>query len=270
MRCSHHEPAAHRFGPDKAPEAPSWIGQVYGSGAVRCLTMCVGVLITCYATPSSLGPHSRLYCTPHCCTPPPLVVPHPLSFPGGGGGASLGQPKFFRCGSLWCCVGDCVVGHCHFYPLHSWQDILLTFAEMELDSTTVFPPGTSVMFIRSPGEPVFAQVVRHSEHGDAYRRITYDRDSKTVLHDRASFRRLSLPRAPSPRRVYGGGAVPQGGGGGPSLGDRPPRGGGGPSSLGWGTTRGGGVSADVPGGCHQHLRSYLGFTNNSNAGHAGD
>ena len=50
----------------------------------------------------------------------------------------------FRCGSLCCCVGDCVVGHCHLYPLHSWQDILLTFAEMELDSTTMFPPGTNV------------------------------------------------------------------------------------------------------------------------------
>ena len=72
------------------------------------------------------------------------------------------------------------------------------------------------------------------------RRITCDRDGKTVLHDRASVRRLSLPRASSPPRVYGGGAVPQGGGGGPSLGDRPPGGGGGPSSLGWGTTRGGG------------------------------
>ena len=35
----------------------------------------------------------------------PLVVPHPLSFPGGGGGGggpSLGQPKIFRCGSLCC------------------------------------------------------------------------------------------------------------------------------------------------------------------------
>ena len=30
-------------------------------------------------------------------TPPPRVVPHPLSFPGGGGGGSLGQPKIFRC-----------------------------------------------------------------------------------------------------------------------------------------------------------------------------
>ena len=117
-----------------------------------------------------------------------------------------------------CCnlvSGDCVVGHCHLYPLHSWQDILLTFAEMELDSTAMFPPGTSVMFIRSTGEPVLAQVVGHSEHGDAYRRITYDRDGKTVLHDRASVWCLSLLRAPSPPRVYGGGAVPQGG-----VGDR--------------------------------------------------
>ena len=44
----------------------------------------------------------------------------PLSFPGGGGG-SLGQPKIFRCGSLCCCVGDCVVGHRHLYPLYSSQ-----------------------------------------------------------------------------------------------------------------------------------------------------
>ena len=48
------------------------------------------------------------------------------------------------------------------------------------------------MFIRSTGEPVLAQVVGHSEHGDAYRRITYERDGKTVLHGRASIRRLSL------------------------------------------------------------------------------
>ena len=71
--------------------------------------------------------------------PGPLVVPHPLSFRGGGG--SLGQPKIFRCGSLCSCMGDCVVEHCHLYPLHSRQDILLTFAEMELDSTTMFPRG---------------------------------------------------------------------------------------------------------------------------------
>ena len=139
----------------------------------------------------------------------PLVVPHPLSFPRlGGGGASLGQPKNFRCGSLCCGVGDCVVGHCHLYPLHSWQDILLTFAERNLDRKTMFPHGTSVMFIRSTGEPFLAQVVGHSEHGDAYRRITYDHDGKTVLHDRASIWRLSLPPAPSPPRMYGGGAVP--------------------------------------------------------------
>ena len=71
------------------------------------------------------------------------------------------------------------------------------------------------MFICSTGEPVLAQVVGHSEHGDAYCRITYDHDGKTVLHDRASVWRLSLPHAPSPPRMYGGGAVPQGG-----VGDR--------------------------------------------------
>ena len=133
---------------------------------------------------------------PPPCPSPPLVLPR-------GGGGSLGQPKFFGCRSLCCCVGDCVVGHCHCYPLYSWQDILLTFAEMELDSTTMFPPGTNVMFIRSMGELVLAQVVGYSEHGDAYRRITYEHDGKTVLHNRASVCvcRLSLPRAPSPPRL---------------------------------------------------------------------
>ena len=62
--------------------------------------------------------------------------------------------------------------------------MLLTFAEMELDSTAMFPPGTNVMFIRSTAESVLAQVVGHSEHGDAYRRIICERDGKTVLHDR--------------------------------------------------------------------------------------
>ena len=70
--------------------------------------------------------------------PPPLSFPTPCRSPGGGGGGpSLGQPKILRCGSLCCCVGDCVVGHYHLYPLHSCrQDILLPFPEMELDSTT--------------------------------------------------------------------------------------------------------------------------------------
>ena len=67
------------------------------------------------------------------------------------------------------------------YPLYSWQDILLRFVEMELDSTVMFTPGTNVMFIRSTGEPVLAQVVGYSEHGDAYRRIPYEPEGKTVL-----------------------------------------------------------------------------------------
>ena len=171
---------------------------------------------------------NEVWYPPPPCRSPPLVVPR-----GGVGDRHLVNPKFFV--AAHCVVVGC---HYHLHPLHSWQDILLTFAEMELDSTTMFPPGTSVMFIRSTGEPVLAQVVGHSEHGDAYRRITYDRDGKTVLHDRASVRRLSLPRAPSPPRPALGVWSPMGGGG-PSLGDHPPGGGGGPSSLGWGTTRGG-------------------------------
>ena len=60
-----------------------------------------------------------------------FMYPPPLSFLRGGG--SLGQPKIFRYGSLCCCVGDCVVGYCRLYPLYSWQDILLTFAELGAD-----------------------------------------------------------------------------------------------------------------------------------------
>ena len=71
--------------------------------------------------------------------------------------------------------------HCHLYPLYSWQDILLTSAEMELDSTTVLIPGTNVMFIRSTGEPVLAQVVGYSEHGDAYCCISYECEGKMLF-----------------------------------------------------------------------------------------
>ena len=77
--------------------------------------------------------------------PPPLVVPPPLSFPRGGGGRHLVNPKFFiaaHCVVVWVTVlwGTATTQ----YPLHSWRDILLTFAKMELDSTTMFPPGTNV------------------------------------------------------------------------------------------------------------------------------
>ena len=152
--------------------------------------------------------HQVRFCKAKCDSfvpSPPLVVPHPLSFPGGGGG-HLVNPKFFVVAHC-VVVCDCVVGHCHLYPLYSWQEIFLTFTEMELDSTTMFPPGTNVMFICSTGEP---EVVGHLEHGDAYRRITYDRDGNTVLHDRASVRRLPLPRSLSapPCPI---GAVPRGG-----------------------------------------------------------
>ena len=110
---------------------------------------------------------------------PPPVVPHPLSFPGGGG--SLGQPKIFRCGSLCCCVGGCVVGHYHLHPLHSWQDILLTFAEMELDNTTMFPPGTSVMFSlpRAPSPPRPAQSEASSSTRAEQRALVHRRPKRS-------------------------------------------------------------------------------------------
>ena len=73
--------------------------------------------------------------------PPPLSFPTPCRSPGGAGGPSLGQPKIFRYGSLCCCVGDCVVGYCHLYPLYSWQDILLIFAEWNLTAQPCFSLG---------------------------------------------------------------------------------------------------------------------------------
>ena len=67
------------------------------------------------------NPCSFVGCSPDT-PPPPLSLPTPCRSPGGAGGPSLGQPQIFRCGSLCCCVGDCVVGHYHLHPLHSWQD----------------------------------------------------------------------------------------------------------------------------------------------------
>ena len=57
----------------------------------------------------------------------------------------------------------------------------------------MFPPGTSVIFICSTGAPALLQIIGCSEHGDAYRCITYEREGKTVLHDCASVHRVSLP-----------------------------------------------------------------------------
>ena len=107
------------------------------------------------------------------------------------------------------------MGHCHLYPLYSWQDILHTFAELELDSTTMFPPGTNVMSIRSTGEPVLAQVVGQSERGDA---SPYNGSPLNASY--AEFFRLMLQFLCLQMCVYDGSAVPRGGGGA-SLGNRP-------------------------------------------------
>ena len=92
---------------------------------------------------------------------PPLVLPHPLSFPGGGGGfrdRHLVNRKFLfqlTVLLLCCCLGDCGVRHCLLYPLYSWQASLLSVAETERDSTTMFTPGMNVMSICSKKGPCF-------------------------------------------------------------------------------------------------------------------
>ena len=72
-----------------------------------------------------------LMMSPLMLVPPPFVQPHPLSFPAEGGERHLVNTNFFvtaHCVVVWVC--DCVVSR--FYPLYSWQDMLLSFAEMEL------------------------------------------------------------------------------------------------------------------------------------------
>ena len=141
---------------------------------------------------------------------PSVPPPPPCPSPGGMGDRHLVNTKFFCCGSLCCCVGECVARHCYLYPLYSWQDILLTFAEMELDSTTMFTPGTNVVFIHSTGETVLAHVVGYSEHGDAYRRISYERTATAFFRFAVQFLCLKMC-------VDGVGVVPQCGVGGRHL-----------------------------------------------------
>ena len=160
-------------------------------------------------------------------TPPPLLsFPTPYPSPGGGGGVTWSTQNF-RCGSLCCC--DCAVGHCHLYPLYSWQDVLLTFAEMELGSTTMFPPGTNVIFIRSTG---MCKSSRSSGAGPRIFTPSRSRSRSPYIGSplNASYAEFFcfMLHISVPANVVDGG-------------NRPPGGGGGPSSLGWGRIRGGGV-----------------------------
>ena len=65
----------------------------------------------------------------------------------------------------------------------------------------MFTPGTNVMFIRSTGETVLAQIVGDSEHGDAYRRMSYERAAIAFFRFAVQFLCLKMC-------VYGGSAVP--------------------------------------------------------------
>ena len=166
--------------PCKSPAAPG--------SAWRCLAACrdtatsCGVLIARRALPA---PYTALVYlraplrdtkaksgtipeTPVICQPPPQKYPPPfscppppLSFPGGWGGRHSGNTTVCD-SSLCCCVGFCVVRHCHLYPLYSWRDIVLGFAEMERDSTAMFTPAANEMakWIRDGRETVDDDALR--------------------------------------------------------------------------------------------------------------
>ena len=71
-------------------------------------------------------------------TPPPLSCPTPCLSPGGGGlgDRHLVKTKFFYYGSLCCCVGDCVVRHCHLYPLYPWHSCTCQASYQKGQTTT--------------------------------------------------------------------------------------------------------------------------------------
>ena len=91
-----------------------------------------------------------------------LVSAHSLGMvpiaPGGGGGRHfVNHQKIAR--STHCTYCD--------------RTFAVAYLLVDLDSTTLFPPGTDVIFIRSTKEPTLARVIVYSECGDEYRRITH-------------------------------------------------------------------------------------------------
>ena len=165
-------------------------------------------------------------------TPPPPPCPAPpLVFPQGWvGGPSLGQHKNFCYGSLFWCVGDCVVRHCLLYPLYSWHSAP---AKPPAKCAAQSIPGKVVSMCRSP-----------RSSGAGPRNFTPRRSRSRSQYigsplnaSYAEFFRFVLQFLCLKMCVHGGSTVPQGAGGGPSLGNHPAGGGGGPSSVGWGRTR---------------------------------
>ena len=83
-----------------------------------------GDVVTMVIPPVECHTHTHKATLPPPCRSPPLVVLR------GGGGVTWSTQNF-SLRLIVLLLGDCVVGHYHLHPLHSWQDILLTFAEME-------------------------------------------------------------------------------------------------------------------------------------------
>ena len=54
---------------------------------------------------------------------------------------------------------------------------------MDLDGTTLFPPGPDVLFIRPTKDPALERIIRYSERGGDYRRITYRRGKNRATYN---------------------------------------------------------------------------------------
>ena len=121
--------------------------------------------------------------------PPALVLPHPLCFPrGGGGGPSLAQPKIFRCSSL-CCCGKTTTQECCPKKKKAFQWKVVSVCKSSRSSGAgprKFTPSWSRSRSLYIGSPL---------------NVSY-----------AEFFRFMLQFLCLQMCVYGGSAVPQGGG----------------------------------------------------------
>ena len=128
--------------------------------------------------------------TPPLCPVPPRVHPPPVV---GGNRHFVNHPKHARCNIRVLCVPPVpsLPSRCTYCD----QTFSVAYVLMDLDSTTVFPFGTDVNFIRSTKAPALTRVIGYSERREKFCRITCWQGKKPeVQHDTAPVERLSLAR----------------------------------------------------------------------------
>ena len=159
--------------------------------------------------------------------PPPLSFPAPFpSLEGGGGGPSLGEPQ----------KGPShrprVLSKAFLWKVVSMFKNSRSNGAGRRNST----PSESRSKFPYIGSPLGARMIFILLHYLlSFVTVTSSAHQRFLCCVISSSAAISVPHSVRVQRYYG----PLGGGGGPSLGDRPPGGGGGPSFLGWGRTRGG-------------------------------